>query len=346
MFASRRAFSGVASRLASSPFGLSRVAAARTAGPRYSSEASATQETSKDKAEVPSSDSASANGDRSPSSETSPSQAPKTTPAAAIGPLPAPSSPSPRFNSRSNARPAAKSNQPQRPPQKPQPPTQRQASSPPSSEKAKVPPVAAAKSTASRLPVTFAKEDLPTAAERESSMDIDWTSSYHGISLRPVSEKQYQALMAPIAVSDIEVKPDGIIYLPEIKYRRRLNEAFGPMGWGLIPKGEAVVGQNIVTREYALIVGGRFVAQAQGENQYFSAEQLPSSVEGCKSNALMRCCKDLGIASELWDPNFIRQFRKNNMEAHWVEHATTNKKRQMWFRKGCVEVAYPYKLTK
>lgn len=67
--------------------------------------------------------------------------------------------------------------------------------------------------------------------------------------------------MAPIAIGDIEVKPDGIIYLPEIKYRRRLNQAFGPMGWGMIPRGEAVVGDNIVTREYALIVGGRYVIE-------------------------------------------------------------------------------------
>ena len=63
--------------------------------------------------------------------------------------------------------------------------------------------------------------------------------------------------MTPLEVSEIEVKPDGIIYLPEIKYRRRLNAAFGPMGWGMIPRGEPVVGSNIVTREYALIVSGR-----------------------------------------------------------------------------------------
>jgi hypothetical protein len=89
----------------------------------------------------------------------------------------------------------------------------------------------------------------------------------------------------------------------------------------------------------------RFVSQAQGENTYFSPEQLPSSIEGCKSNALMRCCKDLGIASELWDPIFIRNFRKGQMEMRWVEHTTTKKKRQMWFRKGVVDVAYPYKLS-
>jgi hypothetical protein len=58
---------------------------------------------------------------------------------------------------------------------------------------------------------------------------------------------------------DIEVKPDGIIYLPEIKYRRILNKAFGPGGWGLAPRGELVVGEKVVTREYALVVHGRYV---------------------------------------------------------------------------------------
>lgn len=84
------------------------------------------------------------------------------------------------------------------------------------------------------------------------------------------------------------------------------------------------------------------MAQAQGENNYFNADQLPSAVEGCKSNALMRCCKDLGIASELWDPIFVRSFRKEHMVEAWVEHAVTKKKRTLWFKKGAVEYVYPW----
>ncbi|TQV97856.1 hypothetical protein V2A60_006426 [Cordyceps javanica] len=199
-------------------------------------------------------------------------------------------------------------------------------------------------------PTTVAHDEQATdpssAAAAAPIPAVDWSASFHGISSRPVTQRQFTALMRPLDVDDIEVKPDGIIYLPEIRYRRRLNEAFGPMGWGLIPKGEAVVGDSIVTREYALIVDGRFVSQAQGENSYFGADQLPSAVEGCKSNALMRCCKDLGIASELWDPSFIRWFKKNRMEEVWVEHATTKKKRTLWYRKGAVDVAYPYRQAK
>lgn len=87
--------------------------------------------------------------------------------------------------------------------------------------------------------------------------DINWEQSYYGASVKPVTEEQFNILMRPLKMADIEVKPDGVIYLPEIKYRRRLNEAFGPMGWCLIPRGEAVIGDSIVTREYALIINGR-----------------------------------------------------------------------------------------
>jgi hypothetical protein len=70
---------------------------------------------------------------------------------------------------------------------------------------------------------------------------------------------------------------------------------------------------------------------------------MPSAVEGCKSNALMRCCKDLGIGSELWDPNFIRAFKKRAMQEVWVEHTATKKKRTFWFKKDQVQVSYPWK---
>lgn len=42
------------------------------------------------------------------------------------------------------------------------------------------------------------------------------------------------------------------------------------------------------------------VGVARGEQEYFDPEGIPTATEGAKSNALMRCCKDLGIASELW----------------------------------------------
>lgn len=150
-----------------------------------------------------------------------------------------------------------------------------------------------------------------------------------------------------------------MIYLPEIKYRRVLNKAFGPGGWGLAPRGEHNISAKNISREYALICNGRFVSQARGEQDYFDITGLPTASEGCKSNALMRCCKDLGIASELWykktqkqtshyflfilffffihrDPVFIRKFKKKYGAEVWAEHVTTKKKKKLWRKKDDV----------
>lgn len=86
---------------------------------------------------------------------------------------------------------------------------------------------------------------------------IDWSSSFHGLSTAPFPPEVAKVLMAPLPFDDVEIKPDGIIYLPEIKYRRILNTAFGPGGWGMAPRSDLAVGERIVTREYALLVHGR-----------------------------------------------------------------------------------------
>lgn len=85
----------------------------------------------------------------------------------------------------------------------------------------------------------------------------------------------------------------------------------------------------------------RFIAQARGECQFFSPETIPTAGEGCKSNALLRCCKDLGVASELWDPRFIREFKRDRCREVWVEHVGTKKRRQIWLRKDS-NPEYPY----
>lgn len=91
----------------------------------------------------------------------------------------------------------------------------------------------------------------------EGARQVDWTRSFHGLSAEPFAQSAADILLAPVQADDVEVKPDGIIYLPEIKYRRILNKAFGPGGWGLAPRGETIVTGKSVTREYALVAHGR-----------------------------------------------------------------------------------------
>ena len=89
----------------------------------------------------------------------------------------------------------------------------------------------------------------------------------------------------------------------------------------------------------------RLVSVARGEQDYFTPEGIPTAVEGCKSTALRRCCKDLGVASELWDPRYIRRFMSDNVKEVFVEHQVTKKRRKLFLRKED-KVQYPYKETK
>ncbi|GMM35798.1 Mgm101 protein [Saccharomycopsis crataegensis] len=172
---------------------------------------------------------------------------------------------------------------------------------------------------------------------------IDWTSSFHGIGTTQLSQRQIDILLQPLDPEDIEMKPDGLIYLPEIKYRRILNKSLGPGAWGLIPRSDTVITPKLITREYGLVVMGRLISVARGEQDYFNQEGIPTATEGCKSNALMRCCKDLGIGSELWDPRFIRKFKNQYCEEKFVTHVVTGKKKRIWKRKDD-SIGYPYKL--
>ncbi|KAF9235583.1 mitochondrial genome maintenance MGM101 [Melanogaster broomeanus] len=171
----------------------------------------------------------------------------------------------------------------------------------------------------------------------------DWSKSYYGLSTQAFSKDITEILLAPIDAMDVEMKPDGLIYLPEIKYRRVLNKAFGPGAWGLAPRSETNVGPKVVSREYALVCQGRLVAIARGEQEYFDPSGIPTATEACKSNALMRCCKDLGIASELWDPRFIREFKTKYCVEVFAEHTLTKKKKKLWRRKDQPKFDYPWK---
>ncbi|PAV21034.1 mitochondrial genome maintenance MGM101 [Pyrrhoderma noxium] len=172
---------------------------------------------------------------------------------------------------------------------------------------------------------------------------MDWSRSYFGLSSEPFSKEISTILQAPVESADVEITPDGLVYLPEIKYRRILNKAFGPGGWGLAPRSETNVGPKIVSREYALVCLGRLVGISRGEQEYFDPNGIATATEACKSNALMRCCKDLGIASELWDPRFIRQFKEKYCLEVFAEHQGTKRKKKLWRRRDQPKFDYPYK---
>ena len=144
---------------------------------------------------------------------------------------------------------------------------------------------------------------------------------FTGLSLQAVTDAQAAILNEPAKPEEVEVRPDGQIYFPEMKYRIRLNRAFGMAGWGLRPLATPVVRDGLVMQTWALYVGGRFISCATGECQMVeeNAQMTYGDVlEGAKSVALRRLCKDLGIVSELWDKTFVEKFLEQYCVKVWV----------------------------
>lgn len=140
-----------------------------------------------------------------------------------------------------------------------------------------------------------------------------------------LSVEAKKILRAPVDPEQVQIKPDGIIYLPEIKYRQILLDAFGPGNFSLVAAGPHSLVADNLSREYMLLIHGKFVSMARGSmplRNALKAKELISSAgifaEAVRSNALVRCCKDLGIAHELWDPFFIASWKAKYAEKRSV----------------------------
>jgi hypothetical protein len=146
-------------------------------------------------------------------------------------------------------------------------------------------------------------------------------STFEKIATKPVSKEAARILMAPAKDSEIEILPTGEVYVPQVHYRRRLNRAFRPMGWALRPltleKPDTTINQ--MYQRFALVAGGRVVATAVGSAKYYpmsrdgkhanSRMDYADVAESVKSNALTRCCKDIGVVSECWDRDWCEDWK-------------------------------------
>jgi len=147
--------------------------------------------------------------------------------------------------------------------------------------------------------------------------------------------KEQQALLfAQVDEDDVEIRPDGLVYLPWMGYVKRLRDAFGT-GWGLMPQGKPVARDGFVLWAFYLVIQGRMAAYAVGECEQTSRMTYGDCLEGAKSNALMRLCKNMGISLELWQPSFIRRWKEK-----YAVQDVPDEKRQgkfLWRRRGAVE---------
>lgn len=152
------------------------------------------------------------------------------------------------------------------------------------------------------------------------------------------TKAQRDTLFSPIDEEIIEIRPDGLIYLPWMEYVSRLRDAFNGT-WAIIPvseKPDLNPSQNSLMWGFYLFIDGKPYGYAIGEQTYHENNPVMTwgdACEGAKSNALMRLCKGLGIGLELWRPSFIEKWKKKYAESY----TTKNKYGKMvtlWRKKG------------
>ncbi len=154
-----------------------------------------------------------------------------------------------------------------------------------------------------------------------------------------LTKAQTDILYAPVDDEAVEIRPDGLIYLPWMEYVSRLRDALG-MGWVIEPDGQPKMGPNkaSILWGFRLYVKGIYAGYAVGEQKYSlnnATMNWSDACEGAKSNALMRLCKGVGIGLELWRPSFIR-----NWKAKYAEKYREGG-RELWRKKGGEVVATP-----
>lgn len=164
---------------------------------------------------------------------------------------------------------------------------------------------------------------------------------YNNASMLVIEKEEQIKLTAPFDEKMIEIRPDGLIYLPQTFWRQRLNETFGIGQWCLVIKGQHKDPDPNKDKLYLqgiLMVRGSYMSEAVGEAELHSknSQQSWASVwESAKSDCITRCCKDLSIASELWQPQFINKWKSDHAVEVWVEvdYNGQKKSKKQWRKK-------------
>ena len=152
--------------------------------------------------------------------------------------------------------------------------------------------------------VTQGQEGLGGEYKAQSPV-ANYAQGFEGASMAPFPAEALKVLGAPVNPEEVEIKPNGIVFLPGVSYRRILTRAFGAGAWALLPRGPARTMGNEVVYHGALYILGRFVSEAVGEcASNNGGMSYASALEGARTDCLTRCCKDLGVATELWDPEW------------------------------------------
>lgn len=163
--------------------------------------------------------------------------------------------------------------------------------------------------------------------------------STEGLSTLVLAKEVRDVLLRPVdAENQVEIRPDGALFMPAGVVRQRLNEAVGPGRWALRPESQPRYDQETDECFYdgSLWIDGKFVARAIGGCRWRPSNKSMTksdALEGAKSICLRRCAKDLGIGAELWTPDYQRRW-KREYGIPYLGLDWQHRKKVMWRKRG------------
>ena len=168
-------------------------------------------------------------------------------------------------------------------------------------------------------PVTPPAADAPPAPVPMAPVDpLAFTDD------APAFSEAVRAILAtPVDPELVEVRqPNDLLYVPWTHYQAILLRAFGPGGYKLVPRSVPRTEGNVVTWVKALFVRPpgttkfQFIKEAKGECNAHGGMTAGNAAEGAHSDALVKCCKELGIFMELFDPRWRRAWEDKYKARH------------------------------
>lgn len=155
---------------------------------------------------------------------------------------------------------------------------------------------------------------IPTPPEPQAPPRPQYMTTFDGMASGRFPDAVCAVLLAPVDEREVEIRYDGIVYMPGVWYRRQLGKAFGPGAFSLPPRGPARTTGDSKNYHGALFVHvpgepkPRFVAEAVGGCKQNGGMTDADAYEGAKTDCLSKCCKELLMAMELWDPAWRDSF--------------------------------------
>lgn len=174
----------------------------------------------------------------------------------------------------------------------------------------------------------------PPITEQHTKIDLSM------IGTLDTSSINLDALREPLDENDVQIRPDGMVYLPWTWRSKRYNNAFGELAWALIPQGAPMsrqIDENNVLVVWGqwLVVKGHPIGFSYGECAYRPKNRTMSygdACEGAKSNAISRIGKQLGMPDlDLWDAGWVAEWKRKY--AAYIKNPDGDYPKMIWVRK-------------